>query len=122
MSATERRRAWRRGPWAERLGAFRQARSGYRVVARRRRTPAGEIDLIARRGSTLAIVEVKARQDAAAAAEAVTARQRARILDATRWYLAGRPDLASLCVRFDAMLVAPWRWPQHLPDAWRPEC
>jgi putative endonuclease len=120
-SLTERRRAWRRGHWAERLCAAHLRLRGYRVIARRLRTPAGEIDLIARRGGTLAIVEVKARPDETAAAEAITARQRARILDAARWFLAGRPDLAGLSIRFDAMLVTPRRWPRHLADAWRPE-
>ena len=121
MSMADRRRAWRRGHWAERLCAAHLRLRGYRVIARRLRTPAGEIDLIAQRAGTLAIIEVKARRDERTAAEAVTARQRARIIDATRWYLAGRPDLAALCIRFDAMLVTPWRWPRHLPDAWRPD-
>lgn len=121
MSVMERRRAWRRGHWAERLCAARLRLCGYRVIARRLRTPAGEIDLVARRGGTLAVIEVKARADEATAAEAVTARQRARIADATRWFIAGRPDLAALSIRFDAMLVTPWRWPRHLTDAWRPD-
>jgi len=121
MTTAERRRAWRRGHWAERLCAAHLMLLGYRVIARRLRTPAGEIDLIARRGGTLAMIEVKARRDADNAAEAITARQRSRILDATRWYLAGRPELAELDIRFDAMLVTPWRWPRHLPDAWRPD-
>lgn len=119
MSVAERRRAWRRGHWAEQLCAAHLRLRGYRVIERRLRTPAGEIDLIARRAGTLAIIEVKARPDERAAAEAVTARQRARILDATRWYISGRPHLAALCIRFDAMLVTPWRWPRHLRDAWR---
>jgi len=121
MSRADRRRAFRRGHWAERLCAAHLRLRGYRVIARRLRTPAGEIDLVARRAGTLAVIEVKARADESAAAEAITARQRARILDATRWFLAGRRDLAALSVRFDAMLVTPWRWPRHVADAWRPD-
>ena len=121
MSLADRRRAWRRGHWAELLCAAHLRLRGYRVIERRLRTPAGEIDLIARRAGMLAIIEVKARRDERTAAEAVTARQRGRILDATRWYLAGRADLAVLSIRFDAMLVTPWRWPRHLTDAWRPD-
>jgi len=121
MSRAERRRAFRRGHWAERLCAAHLRLRGYRVIARRLRTPAGEIDLVARRAGTLAVIEVKARADESAAAEAITARQRARILDATRWFLAGRRDLAALSIRFDAMLVTPWRWPRHVTDAWRPD-
>jgi putative endonuclease len=120
MTTADRRRAWRRGQWAERLCAAHLLLRGYRVLERRLRTPDGEIDLIARRGGTLAVIEVKARRNPGDAVEAVTRRQRARILDATRWYLAGRPGLAVLNVRFDAMLVTPWRWPRHLRDAWRP--
>lgn len=121
MNVADRRRAFRLGHWAERLCALHLRLRGYRVIARRLRTPAGEIDLVARRAGTIAIVEVKARADESAAAEAITARQQARILDATRWFLAGRSDLAALSVRFDAMLVTPWRWPRHVTDAWRPE-
>ncbi len=121
MSRAERRRAFRRGHWAERLCAAHLRLRGYRVIARRLRTPAGEIDLVARRAGMLAVIEVKARADESAAAEAITARQRARILDATRWFLAGRRDLAALSIRFDAMLVTPWRWPRHITDAWRPD-
>ncbi len=114
-----RRRAWRRGHWAEQACAFSLALRGYRVLARRLRYPVGEIDLLARRGGTLAVIEVKARRDAVSALEAVTPRQRQRIARAAEWLLAERPALAGLQVRFDVMLVTPWRWPRHLTDAWR---
>ena len=93
---------------------------GYRLVAVRARTPLGEIDIVARRGPVLALVEVKARPDAGAAAAALRPRQQARLVRAANALIAGRPDLAALSVRFDLMLVTPWRWPRHLPDAWRP--
>ena len=92
---------------------------GYRILGRRLRSPVGEIDIVARRGAVLAIVEVKARPDSAAAAEAVTPRQQERLIRAAGWVVAGRPDLAAMQVRFDVMLVTPWRWPQHVVDAWR---
>lgn len=124
MTAETRPRAARRA--AERLGHGAEARAlwwlrlkGYRPVARRFRCPAGEIDLIVRRGRVLAFVEVKAREDAAAAAEAVSPRQRQRILRAAEAFLQRRPELAKLDQRFDAVLVAPGRRPRHLPDAWR---
>ena len=116
-----------RGAAAERFGRHAEALcrlalrlGGYRVVAVRERTPAGEIDIVARRGATLAIVEVKARGDAVRAAEALSARQRNRLNRAAAAFLARRPELAGLAVRFDVMLVSPWRWPRHLADAWRP--
>jgi putative endonuclease len=94
---------------------------GYRLLARRYRTPVGEIDLILRRGHVLAAVEVKARDDLASASEAIGARQRQRIVRALTHFLSARPDLATLSPRFDVMLVAPRRLPVHLIDAWREE-
>jgi len=113
--------AERRGRRAERLCRLALMLAGWRVVAADVRTPAGQIDLVARRGGVVAIVEVKARPTLEEAAGAVSARQRDRLARAARSFLAGRPDLARLAVRFDAMLVAPGRWPRRVADAWRPE-
>lgn len=96
---------------------------GYRVLARRfalgAGTGAGEVDLIARRGRTLAFVEVKARSDLDVAAESIRPEQRRRIVRAAEAFRAGHPELLHLDVRFDAILVAPGRLPRHLPGAWR---
>lgn len=121
MSRARRQRAWRRGLWAETFCAIVLRLHGYRIVERRLRSPAGEIDILARRGDVLAVIEVKARGDFAAAAEATTARQKERLVRAAGWVLSTRPDLAALTVRFDVMLVAPWRLPRHVFDAWRAE-
>lgn len=120
MSRAARHRAWRFGHWAETLCIADLMLRGYRIVARRRRYPVGEIDIVARRGRVLAIIEVKARRTLDDAAAAVAPRQRRRIERAAAWLLAARPDLARLDSRFDVMLVAPWRRPRHLRDAWRP--
>lgn len=121
MSRERRQRAWRHGVWAETICATALRLRGYRIVERRLRSPAGEIDILARRGDVLAVVEVKARGDFTTAAEATTARQRERLVRAAGWVLAVRPDLAALQVRFDVMMVAPWRLPRHILDAWRAE-
>jgi putative endonuclease len=116
-----RRVAERRGKTAERLCLWHLRLKGYRILARRYKTPVGEVDLIARRGRVLAAIEVKARPDFDRANEAVTPRQRRRIARALAYFLGGRPDLASLAARFDVMLVAPRRWPRHVVDAWQEE-
>jgi len=117
---TERRRkAERRGRWAESLCLWSLRLKGYRILARDYRVPMGEIDILARRGGTLVAIEVKARGDRASASEAITPRQRHRIMRAAAHFLSGRPDLARLTVRFDVMLVTPGQLPLHLRDAWR---
>lgn len=119
MTHRARHRAWRRGIWAEAACAATLVLRGYRILGRRMRSPVGEIDILARRGPVLAIIEVKARQDITQAAEAVTPRQQDRLVRAAGWVVAGRPDLAAMQIRFDVMLVTPWRWPEHIVDAWR---
>jgi putative endonuclease len=121
MTAAARRRAFRRGLLAEQLCLWHLRLRGYRILVRRFRVPAGEIDLIARRGSVLAAIEVKARESLAIAGEAVSRRQRHRIARALDHFLMRRPELAGLALRYDVMLVAPGRWPRHLTDAWRAE-
>lgn len=112
-----RRKAERRGRRAETLAALLLRAKGYRILARRFRCPAGEIDLIALRGRTLAFVEVKARGDASAAAESLSAHQRRRICRAAEAFLQRRPDLADRTLRFDAVLVS--GLPRHQAGAWR---
>lgn len=118
------RAAHRRGLRAETLAAFWLRLKGYRILARRLKTRAGEIDMVARRGRALVIVEVKAsaRPDRAGerAVEALLPRQQQRLVRAADHLLAMRPGLAGLDLRFDVVLVAPRRFPRHLEDAWRP--
>ena len=87
---------------------------GYRILAKRFRTPYGEIDLVARKRNLLAFVEVKARASLDEAAYAVTPRQQARIIDAAQAWLMAHPEHAEFELRFDAMLIAPRRLPRHL--------
>ena len=112
--------AERRGRRAERLAAWMLRLRGYRILARRFACPAGEIDLVARRGDLLAFVEVKHRDRPEAGAEALRPAQRRRILRAAEAFLQRRPDLAGLRLRFDLVLIAPGHLPRHLRDAWRP--
>lgn len=109
--------AFRTGLSAEaRAAAFLMAK-GYRILARRFRTPYGEIDLVARRRKLVAFVEVKARASLDEAAFAVTLRQQARIVDAAQAWLIAHPEHADFELRFDAILIAPRHLPRHLLGA-----
>lgn len=118
MTAAARRRAYARGRRAERLAAWWLRLTGYRILAQDFRSPVGEIDLVARRGGILAIVEVKRRSRLDSAGEAVTPRQQRRIRRAAELYIQRHPELAGLQPRFDALLLVPRHLPQHLKDAW----
>jgi putative endonuclease len=113
----ERVAAFRVGLSAETRAAVLLLAKGYRVVARRFRTPVGEIDIVARRGKLLLFVEVKARARLDDAAEAVTERGQRRIVAAAEVWLAQHPDDVSCNIRFDAVLVAPRRLPRHIEAA-----
>ncbi len=109
----------RRGRRAETSAALFLRLKGYAVLARRYRCPAGEIDLIVRRGRVVAAVEVKARARLDDAAFSISTHQRGRIARAAEHFLAANPRYSDHIFRFDAMLVAPGRLPRHVPDAWR---
>ena len=115
----QRQAAARRGRYAESLCCWQLRLRGWRIVARGWRCPSGEIDILARRGGVLAVIEVKSRGDAERAAAAILPRQRRRIARAAAAFLVTRPEFAGLTVRFDVMLVAPRRAARHLPDAWQ---
>jgi len=90
---------------------------GYRILARRWKSPVGEIDVIAARRNLLIFVEVKARADLDEAAESVNERQQRRIVAAAEAWLAAYPQPATRLMRFDVILVAPGKLPRHIPAA-----
>jgi putative endonuclease len=90
---------------------------GYRILARRWKSPLGEIDIIAARRHTLIFVEVKARATLERAAESVTERQKQRIAAAAEIWLANNPNDTIRDIRFDAILVAPGKLPRHIQAA-----
>jgi putative endonuclease len=106
--------AFRTGISAETLAAAFLMAKGYRILAKRFRTPHGEIDIVARRRGLLVFVEVKARASLDDAAYAVTPRQQARIIAAAQIWLMAHPEHAEYDLRFDAMLIAPRRLPHHM--------
>jgi len=113
----DRRAAFERGLSAESRAAMLLVAKGYRIVARRWRSPVGEIDIVARRRNLLVFVEVKARDREDDAAEAVTPRQQQRLIAAAEAWLAVNPDDVTRNIRFDVVLVAPKRLPKHLVNA-----
>jgi putative endonuclease len=114
----KRQRAERGGRRAETLAAFWLRLKGWTILARRVRTPVGEVDLIARRGRTVAFVEVKARSSEAEAGFALD-EYRLRRVAAAAEALAHRYANAGDDVRIDAMFVVPRRLPRHLPNVWQ---
>src|SRR5437867_11111807 len=100
----ERRAAFRLGLSAETRAAALMLAKGYRIVARRWKSPVGEVDLVVRRGRALVFVEVKARDRLDDAAEAVTVRQRRRIIAGAQAWLARHPADVTCNIRFDAVL------------------
>lgn len=106
------------GRRAEVLAAVWLMLKGYRILGFRLRTQAGEIDLAALRGKTLAVVEVKRRLTLEGALEAVSYTQRERLRRAGASLLRRRRGLAEASVRLDLIALAPGRWPRHIVDAW----
>jgi putative endonuclease len=90
---------------------------GFRILARRWRSPVGEIEIVARRRQLLVFVEVEARASLEEAAESVNERQRRRIAAAAEVWLAANPDETIRDCRFDAILVTPGKIPRHIPAA-----
>src|SRR3982074_848451 len=91
--------AFRTGISAEARAAAYLMAKGYRILAKRFRTPYGEIDIVARRRNLLAFVEVKAR---------------ASLDEGAHAWLMTHPEHADFDMRFDVMLIAPKRLPRHL--------
>jgi putative endonuclease len=109
--------AFRLGISAENVAAIFLGAKGYRTIARRWKSPVGEIDLVVKRGRLIVFVEVKARKALDQAAESVLPRQRRRIVAAAQTWLAAHPEHAGYDMRFDAVLVSPGRMPQHIVSA-----
>jgi len=114
--------AFRLGVSAESVAAIFLGAKGYRTIARRWKSPVGEIDLVIKRGRLIVFVEVKARKDFDQAAESVLVRQRRRIVAAAQAWLAAHPEHAGYDMRFDAVLVSPGRMPQHVVAAFEADC
>ncbi|KQM76132.1 hypothetical protein ASE70_10040 [Sphingomonas sp. Leaf22] len=105
--------AGRRG---ERIAGWWLRLKGWRILARRVKTRAGEIDLIARRGGIVAFVEVKTRATAADLDHAIDERRLARVAAAAEILAPTYADGAD--IRIDVILLAPGTPPRHIENAW----
>jgi putative endonuclease len=117
MAKAARVTADKRGHRSEAFAALALQLKGWRIVARRYRTPLGEIDVIARRANLVAMVEVKARSSLAAAMDSVTPSAQKRIMGSADLWLSRQKDANQLSIRFDIIAVLPWRWPIHIERA-----
>jgi putative endonuclease len=113
----ERQVAFQLGLSAESRAAAFLIAKGFRILARRFRSPVGEIDIVARRRALLVFVEVKARNNLDEAAEALSPRQQRRIAAAAEAWLAVNGSDGFRDIRFDAILVAPGKLPRHIQGA-----
>ena len=110
--------AEKRGRGAETLACWYLRLKGWRILARRARVPGGEVDIVARRGGTLAFVEVKARASEEAAAFSLDEWRLRRVAVAAE-RLASRYMKSNDDIRIDALFIIPGCWPKHLPDVWQ---
>ncbi len=106
-----------RGRKAEKIAAWWLRLQGWRILARRARVAGGEVDLIARRGRTLAFVEVKQRRTAESAAWALDEYRLRRVAVAAE-RLAPRFIRNGDTIRIDALFLVPRRLPRHLTNVW----
>jgi putative endonuclease len=116
-TARDRRTALSRGHFAETMAAAILVAKGYRILARRYQVKGGELDIVARRGDTIAFVEVKARSTLDEGLFAIDATKRRRMSRAARVWLTANPWAAGLTLRGDAFSLAPWRCPAHVIGA-----
>lgn len=112
-------RAERDGRRGETVARLYLRLTGWRVLARRVKTRRGEVDLVVRRGRTLCFVEVKWRRTARELDTAIDAYRLRRVADAAE-LIAARYQKVGDSVRIDVVLVAPFRWPRRIVNAWQP--
>ena len=113
----DRRAAEAAGRRGERIAGWWLRLQGWRILDRRVRTPAGEVDLVAKRGNLIAFVEVKTRRTAAELDFAIDQRRLARVAAAAE-YLIPRYATAGEDIRVDVILLAPGIRPRHIENAW----
>lgn len=113
----KRKLAEKKGRNAESLATWWLRLQGYKILARREKTPKGEIDIIACRGKTIVFIEVKARSSFTLGVQSITPRQIRRIISAAQYWLATRKNQQNYSCRFDIMLIKPYLLIKHIKNA-----
>ena len=126
MDLHKRQDSEKRGRWAEHLAALWLQLCGYKIIARRQKTPFGEIDLIAckPRQRRVIFAEVKYRRDKTALPASLTPQAQKRITQAAHYITSRTPAIQPFSQRFDLILISPLGplplgHIQHLKDGWR---
>lgn len=113
----DRKKSEKQGRRAETVAMWWLRAKGYRILGSRVRTPRGEIDIIAKKGSVIAFIEVKNRANIDAALAAVRPQQMRRIISAANYWLATANSCENLTCRFDIMLIKPYVYIKHVMSA-----
>ncbi|AKH41569.1 putative endonuclease [Altererythrobacter atlanticus] len=111
--------AEQRGRRGERLAALWLRLKAWRILGQRVKTARGEIDLIMKRGKTIAFVEVKWRANVAERDRAIDSYRLRRVAAAAE-AVAHNYARNGESIRIDVLLLAPGRWPRHIVNAWQP--
>ena len=114
-------KAYALGLDAEAAACLALEADGWEIRARRLRTKAGDLDMLAEKSGLLAVIEVKARPTLSGAAEALSKRQQARLVQAAEIALAENPGWGQDGVRFDLLLVDREGRVRRIADAFRIE-
>ncbi len=114
FGGSPKRAAYRKGLWGERLAALFLQLKGYRILARRYRTPVGELDVIAQKGTVIVAVEVKTRATLREAQDILAMCSHQRMYRALSFYLTHHGRYATYDIRLDGICLGAWFFPVHM--------
>ena len=117
MMINNKRRYYYFGILAELVAALYLRCKFYQIIARRFKSPFGEIDLIAKKGDRIIFIEIKARKDTSLM-DFISKHQQQRIIKASQYFLLKFPRYQNHYLRFDAIIMNRYCWPKHFINYW----
>jgi putative endonuclease len=102
---------------AEEICAQQLEKGGYKILEKRFKCKAGEIDIIAQKNKLVAFLEVK-RRKAALLDDPIGPKQKRRIANAALQYIYENPEIAEHEMRFDFIFVDSVGQVHHTEAAW----